>query len=196
MAEHAYAAGQTDEAVVAAHLVLSGPAERRVRVSAWLLLIDVAGQDQSGVDPLLQAAASDAGDDPHLGAKVAVYRAYKAYYDGDVEAAITDLKRAEQAATQAGDDVLLVDVLALRATLEGPQYGPAADEVLFRAAAVARTLPITAETIRARQLAAMAHAFAGDVPEATRQRKVHSGRCGSAPAPARDGDRRADPARR
>ncbi len=76
-AEFAYAAGQTEDAVVAARLALTGPAEPAVRVRARLLLVDVAGQDQSGVDPLLQAAAADAGDDAYLGAKVAVYRALK-----------------------------------------------------------------------------------------------------------------------
>ncbi len=169
MAEHAYAAGQTDDAITAAQLALTGPAEPAVRVSARLLLMDVAGQDQSGVDPLLQAAAADAGDDQRLGAKVAVYRALKAYYDGDVEAAIADLKQAEQAATQAGDHMVLVDILATRAAFEAPQHGSDADELLQRAAALARTLPLTTETIRARQLAAMACAFTGDLDAATQQ---------------------------
>src|SRR5262249_38182786 len=92
-AEYAYSAGQTDDAVAGAQLALAGPATPQVRVSARLLLVDVAGQDQSQVEPLLRAAAADAAGDAHLGARVGVYRAFKAYYDGDVDAAVADLEQ-------------------------------------------------------------------------------------------------------
>ncbi|MFB9234901.1 AAA family ATPase [Plantactinospora siamensis] len=162
-AQHAYAAGLTADARRLANAALDGADSAAVRVGARLLLVDLAGQDQSATGPLLDAAHTDAGMDPALLCRVRVYRALKAYYDGDAEAAMSELKRAEADAEAGGNPVVLVDVLAFRSQVES------APELLERADRLARTLPPTTEVVRARQMYAMSLAFEGDVAEAVRR---------------------------
>lgn len=162
-AQHSYAAGLTADARRLATAALDGAEDPAVRVGARLLLVDLAGQDQSATAPLLDAAHVDAGLDAALLSRVRLYRAIKAYYDGDAEAAIFELKRAEADADQGSNAAVLVDVLAFRSRVES------SPELLRRAAALARTLPPTTEVVRARQLYAMTRAFDGDVAEAVRR---------------------------
>jgi len=165
-AEYAYAAGSPTDAQRHAVAALRDAADRRTRVGARLLLVDLAGQDWSGVGPLLDAAFCDAVEAPDLLAKVRLYRSYKAYYDGDTESTLAELKRAEEAAEQSGDTERLVEVVSWRGTIVDGREG---DELLERAGELARGLPLTTTVVGARQMAAMARLFRGDVDEAVRR---------------------------
>ena len=165
-AEYAYAAGLSADALRHARAAVAAAEDPAVRVRARLLLVDLAGQDQSDTGPLLEAAFADAGDDPELLSRVRQARAWKCYYDGDAEAAIDDLRRAEEEAEKAGNVELLVDALALRATMQSPLSGPDGDELLDRAVELAKDLPPSSEVVRVRQTHAVARVFRGDVDEA------------------------------
>jgi len=168
-ARHAYACGLSDEAQWLAEEALRNAADPATRVRARLLLVDLAGQDQSAVGPVLDAAFQETERVPELIAQVRAYRARKEFYDGDNESALAELKRAEQAAEQAGDTQCLVDVLAWRGSIESAFQVREAEELMERAAALSRGLPLSQEVVSARQLAAMARVMRGDVAEAVRR---------------------------
>ncbi len=173
-ARHAYAAGLLTDAQQLAGAALRGAdgsdeACRATRVGARLLLVDLAGQDRSRVSPLLEAAFCDAEDVPELAARVRLYRAWKAQYDGDIEEALAELKLAEPVAEQAAATETLVEVLALRGIIEAPLNMQGSEEVLERAATLSRGLPLTSGVVTARQLATGARLRRGDVPEAVRR---------------------------
>src|SRR5215469_12116282 len=91
-ARHAFAGGLTEEAHRLATAALGDATDPITRVEARLLLVDLAGQDKSRITPLLDAAFADAGDAPALVARVRLQRALKAFYDGDIESALAELK--------------------------------------------------------------------------------------------------------
>jgi DNA-binding CsgD family transcriptional regulator len=95
-----------------------------------------------------------------------MYKGVKAYYDGDTEAALAELKRAEEAAERSGDMERLVDVLSWRGNI---LVGAEGDEYLERAGNLARGLSLTSAVVSARQVAAMSRLFRGDVSEAVRR---------------------------
>src|SRR5262249_23191786 len=165
-AQYAFDAGSPSDANRYATAAWRDADDRRPGVEARLRLSDLAGQDKSGVPPLLDAAFCDATDDLALLARVRLYRAVKAHYDRDIEAAVAELKRAEHTAEQCGDLDCLVEVLGWRGTVVD---GPEGDELLERAGELARGLPLTRPVVGARQLAAMARLFRGDVAEAVRR---------------------------
>jgi DNA-binding NarL/FixJ family response regulator len=173
-ARHAYAAGQIPAAQALAAAALRGAdgsdeGSLRTRVGARLLLIDMEGQDLSRVSPLLEAAFCDAEELPDLVARVRLFRAWKANYDGDVEEALTELKLAEPVAEQAGAMETLVEVLALRGRIEAPLNMQDSEEVLERAATLSRGVPLSSGVVTARRLATGARLRRGDVPEAVRR---------------------------
>jgi DNA-binding CsgD family transcriptional regulator len=173
-ARHAYAAGQIPSAQALAAAALRGAdgsdeGSLRTRVGARLLLVDMEGQDWSRVSPLLEAAFCDAEEVPDLAARVRLFRAWKAQYDGDIEEALTELKLAEPVAEQAGATETLVEVLALRGIIEAPLNMQGSEEVLERAATLSRGLPLSSGVVTARQLATGARLRRGDVPEAVRR---------------------------
>ncbi len=165
-AQYAYAAGASEEAYRHAEAAVVDADDPPTRVNARLLLIDLAGQDQSGIRPLLEAAFHDAGDDPALLANVRIYRAMKAWYDADPEHTLSELKRAEEAAEQCGDTERLVEVLSWRGTVLG---GPEGDELSIRAGDMAHGLPLSFETVSARQMASLRQLFRGNVGDAERR---------------------------
>ncbi|HET8684484.1 MAG TPA: AAA family ATPase [Micromonosporaceae bacterium] len=168
-AEHAYDAGLTHDTQRLATTALAEAGDPRLRVRARLILADVAGQDQSGLTPLLDAAFREASDDLRLLARVRLYRAFKWYYDGDTGAATDELRLAAEDAQRGGDTELLVEVLATLANFESARGASGGDELLRRASELSRGLPVSAEVIRARQLYAMSRLFHGDVAEAVHQ---------------------------
>ncbi len=173
-ARHAYAAGLIPEAQELAGAAMRGAdgsdeANRRTRVGARLLLIDLVGQDWSRVGPLLDAAFFDAEEVPELAARVRLYRAWKADYDGDIEAALIELKLAEPLAEAAEATDVLVEILALRGVIEAPMNMQGSEEVLERAATLSRGLPLSSGVVTARQWATGARLRRGDVPEAVRR---------------------------
>lgn len=166
-AGHAHAAGLTADALRLAAAALEASTDPAVRVGARLLIVDLAGQDQSAVGPVLDGAFVDAGNDPNLLCRVRFYRAMKAYYDADVELADAELKRGAEEAREAGADDQLVQLLATQALIRGAR-DPESEALLQRAATLAADLPAGPEAVQAAQLYARARAYAGDVDEAVR----------------------------
>jgi DNA-binding CsgD family transcriptional regulator len=165
-AQYAFAAGSLVDARALAVVALRDAADRRTRVGARLLLVEMSGDDHSNSGPLLEAAFVEAVDAPDLLAHVRMYKGIKAYYDGDAEGALAELKRAEEAAERCGDMERLVDVLSWRGNM---LVGAEGDEYLERAGKLARGLSITPAVVGARQVAAMSRLFRGDVSEAVRR---------------------------
>jgi DNA-binding CsgD family transcriptional regulator len=170
-AQLAYAAGLTADAQRLAERTLAAgdDAEPAVRVGARLLLTDVAGQDLSAIGPVLDAAFADADHDPGLLAQVRMYRAGKAFYDGDAEGAVTELKRAEEAAEQADDTDRRIEVLTLRASYEGALATPHSDALLDKARRLAVGRPLSGPVISARLLYATSCMFHGKMDPAVEQ---------------------------
>jgi DNA-binding CsgD family transcriptional regulator len=168
-ARHAFASGLSDEAERLAQDALREATDPATRVGARLLLVDLAGQDQSAVGPILDAAFQETELAPQLTARVRAYRAQKGFYDGDQESALAELKRAEQAAEQSGDIECLVEVLAWRGSIEAAFQVRAAEELVERAATLSRGLPLSTAVVTARALATMAQVMRGDVAEAVRR---------------------------
>ncbi|MDG4822725.1 AAA family ATPase [Asanoa sp. WMMD1127] len=166
-AEHAHAAGLTADAHRLASAALAASDDPAVRVGGRLLIVDLAGQDQSAVGPVLDAAFADAGHDPALLCRVRHYRALKAYYDGDIEFADAELKRGEEEAREAGATDQLVSLLATRSLIRGA-HDPESVRLLSHAASLAADLPPSTESVHAAATYARGRAYAGDVGEATR----------------------------
>jgi DNA-binding CsgD family transcriptional regulator len=165
-AEYAYDAGSPADATRYATAALREATDPRTRVGARLLLVDLAGQDKSGIAPLLDAAFADATGDLGLLARVRLYRAVKAHYDRDTAEALAELKRAEETAEHSGDLDCLVEVLGWRGSFHDGIEG---DQILERAGELALGLPLTRPVVAARQLAAMSRLHRGDVAEAIRR---------------------------
>ncbi|MBT8225940.1 MAG: hypothetical protein HKP61_21495, partial [Dactylosporangium sp.] len=159
-ARHAFGSGALVEARGHATTALALATDSRVRVGARLLLVEMAGEDYSGIGPLLDAGFREAGSHPDLLARLQMHRAAKAYYDGDSETARAELKRAEAAAEQCRDTELLVEVLTWRGSM---LVGAERDDFLERAGQRARGLPLTPGVVAARQASAMSPLFRGDV---------------------------------
>ncbi len=168
-ARHAFAGGLSDEAERLAELALRDAADPVTRIGARLLLVDLPGQDMSGVGPILDAAFQEAEESGVLAARVRLCRVRKAFYDGDTEYVLAELKRAEQAAEQAEDIECLVEVLAWRGHIEPPFQVRSTEDLLERAAGLSRGLPLSSAVVTARQLAAMARLKRGEVAEAVRR---------------------------
>jgi DNA-binding CsgD family transcriptional regulator len=168
-ARHAYAAGLSEEARRLAGAALRDAADGATRVAARLLLVELAGQDKSRIGPLLDAAFVEAEAVPELVARVRLYRAHKAFYDGDTESALAELKRAEGMAEQAGDAECLVEVLAWRGSMESAFNIRGGEEIMERAVVLSRGLPLSSAVVSARQMTTGAALLRGDVAEAVRR---------------------------
>lgn len=165
-AEYAYAAGSAPDARRHADIALRDAPDRRTRVRARLLLAELAGRDHSRLVPLLDAALADALETPDLLAHVRLRRGVKAYRDGDMEAALSELKWAEEIAEQCGDTERLVEVLSWQGAALGGRDG---DELLERAGELARGLPLMAATVGARRRSVVGLLLRGGVAEAVRR---------------------------
>jgi DNA-binding CsgD family transcriptional regulator len=168
-ARHAFAGGLSEEAQRLTEAALREAAEPATRIGARLLLVDLAGQDMSAVGPVLDEAFQEAEDSAVLTARVRLRRVRKAFYDGDNEYMLAELKRAEQAAEQATDVECLVEVLAWRGHIEPSFQVRSTEDLLERAATLSRGLPLSSAVVTARQLAAMARLKRGEVAEAVRR---------------------------
>ncbi|MBN1171025.1 MAG: AAA family ATPase [Micromonosporaceae bacterium] len=162
-ARHALGVGALAEATRHANAALALSADARVRIGARLLLIEMAGEDCSGIGPLLVAALAEANDHPDLAARLWMHQAAKSYYDGDQESALSESKRAEAMAEECHDIGLLVEILTWRGSM---LIGSQRDDLLERSGQLARSLPLTPGVVSARQAAAMSPLFRGDVATA------------------------------
>ncbi len=162
-------AGLPVDAREAAEAALAGGASRDTRVAARLLLVELAGQDLSGIEPLLDAAYADARGEPRLQARVRLQRAAKAEYDGDHHGALAETAEAERLAEQCGDVESLIEALTWRGSIEGAMGDPQADDLHHRAWELTRGMPLTGPVVYARQIWAMTMLFRGDVTGALRE---------------------------
>jgi DNA-binding CsgD family transcriptional regulator len=160
-ARFAEEAGMTENARTLATDALRCAVDPAVRVDLRILLVDLAGQDQSNVGPLLDEAYADAGTDAALGSRVRFYRGQKALYDGDLAAAETELSWARHLAEASGETEMLIASLSVLATsgldIENQ------DELFRKAATLARTLPLTSTVLAVRLLDTAKMARGGDV---------------------------------
>jgi len=168
-ARYAEAAGMTGEAVALATDALQHATDAGVRVELRLLLIDLAGQDYSRVDPLLDAAYQDAGDDPALAAKVRLYRGRKALFDADHAAALAEFEWAQQLAEVSGDMETLVVALIERGSMGLDKSEATSEQLVSRAADLAKSLPLTFSTVLVRRIAATNLTRRGETNEGIRQ---------------------------
>jgi DNA-binding CsgD family transcriptional regulator len=168
-ARHAFAGGLVEEAHRLATAALRDGLASATRVEARLLLVKLAGQDKSGVTPLLDAAFAEAGDSPGLIARVRLARALKAFYDGDIESALAELKRAEPGAEQAIDYECLVEVLAWRGQLEAAYSIRGGEEATERAAVLSKGMPLSSAVVAARFMTIQTALQRGEVGEAVRR---------------------------
>ncbi len=149
-ARFAEEAGMTENARTLALGALRTAVEPAVRVDLRILLVDLAGQDQSNTGQLLDEAYADAGTDAALSSRVRFYRGQKALYDGDVVAADHELSWARHLAEVSGENEMLVAALSLLSTSRLHDEG---DEELFqKAATLARSLPLTSQVLAVRLL--------------------------------------------
>lgn len=162
-ARFAEAAGMLGEAGQLAAEALKTAADPAVRVEIRLLLVDLAGQDQSQIGPMLDAAYADAADHPELGAQVRLYRGRKALYDGDRDQAAAEWEWARQLAEVSGHTESLVAALAMLGRLASGVNEAESESLLERAAELAEDLPLTPEIIQVRQMNAIAILNRGDV---------------------------------
>jgi DNA-binding NarL/FixJ family response regulator len=168
-AKLARAAGLPLEARESAEVALAQGGTRETRVDARLLLVELEGEDLSGVEPLLDAAYADAAGNPHLETKVHLKRAKKAEYDGDYQRVLAEAGHAERLAEVSGDTEQLIEALTWRASTEGTLGDLSADELRRKAWQLSHGMPLTAPVVQARQLWAMTLLFRGDVSGALRE---------------------------
>ncbi|MEV6522310.1 AAA family ATPase [Longispora sp. NPDC051575] len=162
---HAFEAGRPDLARDCCAHVLRGP-NAAARVEARLLLIELGGRDHAGSDALLDEAETDAGDDQHLLARVALYRADLAFQHGHLAESLAALDLAEELTTATGDVDLRIEILALRAPVT-MQYAPRdADALLARGAALAAGRPLTESSVLLRRVSVAALLRSGEIDAA------------------------------
>ena len=166
---YAEEAAMTEDARRLATEALRSAVDPTVRVRLHLLLVDLAGQDQSHIGPLLDDAYADAGTDAALGAQVRLYRGHKALYDGDLVVAHTELEWARHLAEASGETGVLVRALALLATNPKPGGAEFDDDLLAKAALLAQSLPLTSGPLAVRTLNATAVMRNGDVATALQE---------------------------
>jgi DNA-binding CsgD family transcriptional regulator len=165
-ARYADTAGHVAEARESATAALALGGTASVRVAARLLLIDLAGQDLTGVGAQLAAAEEDAAGEVALEAQIALYRATLAYFERRHADADADAQRAEKLAHLAEDVDLVIRALGMQATMALTLGRADADELHASAYRLADGRPVNAATIEARQSWAMTALFRGDAKTA------------------------------
>jgi DNA-binding CsgD family transcriptional regulator len=160
-ARFAEEAGMTENARNLALDALRTAVDPSVRVDLRILLIDLAGQDQSHNGPLLDEAYADAGTDAALGSRVRYYRGLKALYDGDLSTAESELSWARHLAEASGETEMLIASLSILAT-SGLDIDNE-DELFRTAATLARSLPLTSTVLAVRLLDTAQMARTGDL---------------------------------
>lgn len=136
-AEDALTSGEADLAREAAYDVLDRSADAAVRVRAWIVVIDAAGQAMADVDAVFPRALADAGDDPRLLALVHYQLAWRALLvEGGMARGREEAARAARLAAEAGDRTTELLALAFRAQMETLMGHPDAPATLERALAL------------------------------------------------------------
>ncbi|GIG66543.1 AAA family ATPase [Phytomonospora endophytica] len=167
-AGYAQDAGRVPEARELAEAALAAGGAPVTRVRARLLVVDLAWHELGEASGQLARAATEAGADTALQARVGLYEASLAYFERRNTDAARHAHRAEGLAREAGEKALLVEALGVRATIAAPDApdGETADALHEAAYRMAQGLPVTTAAIDARQMWAMTALFRGDLATA------------------------------
>ncbi|TLS42623.1 helix-turn-helix transcriptional regulator [Streptomyces montanus] len=118
-AEDALTSGDIDLAREVARDVLDRATDAAVRVRAWMVVIDAAGQAMSEVDAVFPQALADAGDDPRLLALVRYQLAWRALLvEGEMAKGREEAAHAARLAASAGDRSTELLALSFQAQME------------------------------------------------------------------------------
>ncbi|MBU2669323.1 LuxR family transcriptional regulator [Actinoplanes bogorensis] len=132
-ARSALAGGAAALAGRAAEAVLAADAPPGHRVSARLVLIDLAGQGLAEMGEMFAAALAEAGDDPALGAPVLLRLTWASLITGDPDRAADEAARTALAARRAGDPTTEAMALSVLAQIERLRGEPGWADTLTQA---------------------------------------------------------------
>ncbi|MFS8201067.1 helix-turn-helix transcriptional regulator [Streptomyces sp. CWNU-52B] len=145
-AEDARTSGEIDLARELARDVLERATDPAVRVRAWMVVIDSAGQAMADVDAVFPQALADAGEDPRLLALVRYQLAWRALLvEGAMDKGREEAARAAQLAATAGDRSTELMALSFQAQMETLMGHPAAPVTLEKALAEPQDLRVACD---------------------------------------------------
>ncbi|NGO15135.1 ATP-binding protein, partial [Streptomyces sp. HC44] len=133
-AEDALTSGDSDLAREVARDVLDRATDAAVRVRAWMVVIDAAGQAMSEVDAVFPRVLADAGEDPRLLALVRYQLAWRALLvEGEMTKGREEAAHAARLAATAADRRTELMALSFQAQMETLMGHPDAPATLERA---------------------------------------------------------------
>ncbi|MFC8195577.1 AAA family ATPase [Streptomyces sp. NPDC057298] len=145
-AEDALTSGQIDLAREVARDVLDRATDAAVRVRAWMVVIDSAGQAMADVEAVFPQALADAGDDPRLLALVRYQLAWRALLvEGEMAKGREEAAHAARLAATAGDRSTELLALSFQAQMETLMGHPAAPATLVKALAEPQDLRVACD---------------------------------------------------
>ncbi|WAU84195.1 AAA family ATPase [Streptomyces sp. Qhu-G9] len=145
-AEDALTSGQIDLAREVARDVLDRATDAAVRVRAWMVVIDSAGQAMADVEAVFPQALADAGDDPRLLALVRYQLAWRALLvEGEMAKGREEAAHAARLAATAGDRSTELLALSFQAQMETLMGHPAAPATLEKALAEPQDLRVACD---------------------------------------------------
>ncbi|KAA0941108.1 helix-turn-helix transcriptional regulator, partial [Streptomyces apricus] len=145
-AEDALTSGEIDLAREVARDVLERATDPAVRVRAWMVVIDAAGQAMADVESVFPQALADAGDDPRLLALVRYQLAWRALLvEGEMGKGRAEAAHAARLAATAGDRSTELLALSFQAQMETLMGHPAAPATLEKALAEPQDLRVAVD---------------------------------------------------
>ncbi|MFI6282811.1 AAA family ATPase [Streptomyces sp. NPDC050988] len=145
-AEDALTSGEIDLAREVARDVLDRATDPAVRVRAWMVVIDSAGQAMADVEAVFPQALADAGEDPRLLALVHYQLAWRGLLvEGEMAKGREEAAQAARLAATAGDRSTELMALSFQAQMETLMGHPAAPETLEKALAEPQDLRVACD---------------------------------------------------
>lgn len=145
-AEDALTSGEIDLAREVARDVLDRATDPAVRVRAWMVVIDSAGQAMADVEAVFPQALADAGEDPRLLALVRYQLAWRALLvEGEMAKGREEAAHAARLAAIAGDRSTELMALSFQAQMETLMGHPAAPATLEKALAEPQDLRVACD---------------------------------------------------
>lgn len=133
-AEDALTSGDIDLAREVARDVLDRATDAAIRVRAWMVVIDAAGQAMAEVESVFPQALADAGEDPRLLALVRYQLAWRALLvEGEMTKGREEAAHAARLAATAADRRTELMALSFQAQMETLMGHPEAPATLERA---------------------------------------------------------------
>ena len=145
-AEDALTSGEIDLAREVARDVLDRATDAAVRVRAWMVVIDSAGQAMADVEAMFPQALADAGEDPRLLALVRYQLAWRALLvEGDMAKGREEAAHAARLAAAGGDRSTELMSLSFQAQMETLMGHPGAPATLEQALAEPQDLRVACD---------------------------------------------------